>query len=173
MIANPIAEWRDFYVMIGTAAGAIIGATFVVATLAGTLDSKRDAGIRGFITPSAVNLGVVLVGAGVLAAPNVPSVFFDIVFGFGGLAGIVYGIVVITRIWAFPLDIPDISFYIVLPILSYVGFVLAAWWDWKYGDGDAPLRILACAFVLLLVVGMRNAWDMATFMITRKSNPPQ
>ena len=170
MTVNPIVAWRDYYVMIGTAAGAIVGATFVVVTLAGTME-KREAGLRGFITPNAVNLGVVLVGSGVLAAPNIPSLFFDAVFALGGLAGIAYCGIVIRRIRGFKLDVDDISFYVALPILSYMAFVVAAWWDWCYGDGEAPLRILACAFLVLLVVGMRNAWDMATFMITR--NPPQ
>jgi hypothetical protein len=170
MTANPIVEWRDFYVMIGTAAGAIVGATFVVATLAGSIE-KREIGLRGFITPNAVHLGVVLVASGILAAPNIPSLFFDAVFALGGLAGFIYCGIVIRRVWGFKLHADDISFYFVLPILSYLAFIIAAWWDWRYGNGEAPLRILACAFVVLLVVGMRNAWDMATFMITR--NPPQ
>jgi hypothetical protein len=169
---NPLVEWRDFYVMIGTAAGAIIGATFVVATLAGTSD-KRELGIRGFITPSAVHLGVVLVGSGVLAAPNIPSLFFDFVFGLGGLAGVIYSFIVASRIWHLRLDLSDRCFYVLLPFFSYLGFIAAAAWDWRYGDGDAPARILACAFIVLLVVSMRNVWDMATFMIMRGSNPPQ
>jgi hypothetical protein len=172
MTVNPIVEWRDFYVMIGTAAGAIVGATFVVATLAGASE-KRELGIRGFITPSAVHLGVVLVGSGVLAAPNIPSPFFDLVFGLGGLAGAIYGSIVASRIWHLKLDLSDRCFYILLPFFSYLGFIVAAVWDWRYGDGEAPLRILACAFIVLLVVGMRNVWDMATFMIMHSSDPPQ
>jgi hypothetical protein len=170
MTVNPVVEWRDYYVMIGTAAGAIVGATFVVATLAGTLE-KRDIGLRGFITPNAVHLGVVLVGSGVLAAPDIPSLFFDTVFALGGLAGVIYCAIVVKRIWGFALDFADISFYILLPTLSYLAFCAAAWWDWRYGDGETPLRLLACAFVVLLVVGMRNAWDMATFMLMRGSDP--
>lgn len=170
MIANPVVEWRDFYVMIGTAAGVIVGATFVVATLAGNME-KREIGLKGFITPNAVHLGVVLVGSAILAAPNIPSLFFDAVFGLGGLAGFIYCLVVLKRIWGMPLDLPDKSFYIALPALSYAGFAVAAWWDWRYGDGDIPLRILACAFVTLLIVGMRNSWDMATFMLLRGADP--
>jgi hypothetical protein len=166
MTVNPIVEWRDFYVMIGTAAGAIVGATFVVATLTGGIE-KRNIGLRGFITPNAVHLGVVLVASGVLAAPNIPSLFFDAVFALGGLAGFIYCLIVIKRIWGMPLDFADISFYAALPTLSYLAFIAAAWWDWRYGDGDTPLRTLAVSFVVLLVVGMRNAWDMATFMLTR------
>ena len=33
---------------------------------------------------------------------------------------------------------------------------------------DSPLYVLAAALILLLIVGMRNAWDMATFFIMRE-----
>jgi hypothetical protein len=29
-------------------------------------------------------------------------------------------------------------------------------------------EVLAATYVLLLIVGMRNAWDMANFMVTRR-----
>jgi len=61
MTSLPLHEWRDFYVMIGTASGAIVGAAFVVATLTSGID-KKAIGLRGFITPTAVHLGSVLVG---------------------------------------------------------------------------------------------------------------
>jgi hypothetical protein len=32
-------------------------------------------------------------------------------------------------------------------------------------DIDHGLELIAAALVALLVIGMRNAWDMATFMI--------
>jgi hypothetical protein len=33
---------------------------------------------------------------------------------------------------------------------------------------DGALEILAISLVMLLIVGMRNAWDMASFMIMRQ-----
>ncbi|MGD0867469.1 MAG: hypothetical protein ABSA49_18155, partial [Rhizomicrobium sp.] len=69
MTAWPLAEWRDFYVMVGTAAGVIVGATFIVASLAQGLE-KRELGMRGFITPTAVHLGSVLLGSALLAVPT-------------------------------------------------------------------------------------------------------
>ena len=72
MTALPLTEWRDFYVMIGTAAGVIVGATFIVATLAAQTE-KRELGMRGFITPTAVHLGSVLVGSALLAVPTLTS----------------------------------------------------------------------------------------------------
>lgn len=164
MTTLPLAEWRDFYVMIGTAAGVIVGATFIVATLASGLEA-RSVGLRGFITPIAVHLGSVLVGSAILAVPTLTPLVFAALLGLGGVAGVIYGVVVASRIWRMNLDLSDRSFYVVLPILSYCGMVWSAWMATK---PDAPvLETLAVSLVVLLVVGMRNAWDMATFMITR------
>ena len=42
-----LEPWHDFYVMLGGSAAALVGATFVVATLAGNME-KRTIGIKGF-----------------------------------------------------------------------------------------------------------------------------
>ena len=163
MAALPLAEWRDFYVMIGTAAGVIVGATFIVATLA--TGEARGIGLKGFITPIAVHLGSVLVGSAILAVPTLTSLVFAALLGIGGIAGMIYGAIVAGRIWHMNLDLSDRSFYVILPILSYAGMTGAAW---MVREPQMPaLETLAVSLVLLLVVGMRNAWDMATFMVTR------
>jgi hypothetical protein len=164
MIPLPLADWRDFYVMIGTAAGVIVGATFIVASLASGLES-RTLGLRGFITPTAVHLGSVLVGSAILDMPTLTPLLLAVLLGAGGLAGAIYGVVVATRIWKMKLDISDRTFYVILPILSYLamaGAALLARWA-----VEETLEILAVSFIVLLIIGMRNAWDMATFMILR------
>jgi hypothetical protein len=166
MTAWPIAEWRDFYVMIGTAAGVIVGATFVVASLASGLE-KREIGMRGFITPTAVHLGSVLVGSALLAVPTLTPPALVIILGAGGIAGALYGIKVAVRIRTMNLDLSDTAFYMALPILAYVAMVAAAAMVFRH-TGPA-FETLAASYVLLLIVGMRNAWDMANFMITRQA----
>ena len=159
-----LAEWRDFYVMIGTASGAIVGATFIVASLTAGI-KEREVGIRGFITPTMVHLSSVLVGCAILAVPTLTPFSLALMLGAGGVAGAAYGIVVATRIWAMKLDLSDRVFYVVLPILAYVlmaGAALMACWF-----VEPTFETLAVALVALLIVGMRNAWDMGTFMITR------
>jgi hypothetical protein len=164
MTALPLADWRDFYVMIGTASGAIVGATFIVATLAAGL-KERTLGLRGFITPNAVHLGSVLVGSAILSAPRLTPVALAILLGAGGLAGAAYGVVVATRIWSMKLDLADRACYVLLPILAYVAMAAAAMMEsWA---AERALQTLAVSLVTLLIVGMRNTWDMATFMITR------
>ena len=86
MTALPLADWRDFYVMIGTAAGVIVGATFIVASLASGLES-RTIGLRGFITPTAVHLGSVLIGSAILDMPTLTPLLLAVLLGAAGLAG--------------------------------------------------------------------------------------
>ncbi|HEX4077718.1 MAG TPA: hypothetical protein VHX61_02435 [Rhizomicrobium sp.] len=165
MTRLPLADWRDFYVMIGTASGAIVGASFIVATLAAGLKDRARMGMRGFVTPTAMHLGSVLVGSAILTVPTLTAVALAILLGAGGLAGMVYSVVVATRIWGMKLDLDDRAFYVVLPILAYAAMAAAAVVErWAV---TAALDTLAVALVTILIVGMRNAWDMATFMITR------
>ena len=161
----PLAEWRDFYVMIGTASGVIVGAAFVVATLAAGLE-HRTLGLRGFISPTTVHLGSVLVGSAVLMVPTLTRPWLMVLLGSGGIAGVVYSVIVAMRIWQLNLDISDRASYAIVPVLIYAAMAFAAFLArWRIG---ISLEILAAALVALLVIGMRNAWDMASFMISRE-----
>jgi hypothetical protein len=164
----PLSEWRDFYVTIGTASGAIVGASFIVATLASEL-KERTVGLKGFITPTAVYLGSVLVGSAILTAPTLTPFALAIILGIGGTAGAAYAVVVATRVWTMNLDLADRACYAVIPILAYAAIALAA--VFVSAAVVPSLNALAVAFVVILIVGMRNAWDMATFMITRNRDP--
>jgi hypothetical protein len=160
----PLAAWRDFYAMVGTAAGVIVGATFIVASLAAGL-KDRAVGLRGFITPTAVHLGSVLVGCAILDVPTLTPVMLATLLGTGGVAGAIYSVIVATRIWGMNLDRSDRGFYAVLPILTYLAMALAA--TRALWDLTETLEILAASLVVLLIVGMRNAWDMTSFMVGR------
>jgi hypothetical protein len=164
MMTLPLEIWRDFFVTIGTAAAAILGATFVVATLTNNV-KERSVGLRGFITPTAVHLGSAMVGSSILTMPVLAVWALVAAFGTGGAAGVVYCVIVWTRIRHLKIDLADRCWYVGLPALCYLAL------------GTAPLlvllekphtlEILAIAMIAMLVVGARNAWDMATFMIMR------
>lgn len=164
-----LSEWRDFYVMIGTASGALVGATFIVVTLTAGVPN-RMLGIRGFISPTAVHLASVLVGSAILAIPNISALAVMLLLGVGGLMGTVYGAIVVNRIWKLKLDLADRCCYGLLPIAAYAAMLAAALMIML--RVDSPLYVLAASLLLLLIVGMRNAWDMASFMILRNTNPP-
>src|ERR1700720_3055463 len=98
MTVLPLTEWRDFYVTIGTASGAIVGASFIVATLTSGVKDP-GIGLRGFITPPAVHLGSVLVGSAILTVPTLAALSLAVLLGAGGLAGDADRVLVSAPIW--------------------------------------------------------------------------
>ncbi|HTW35035.1 MAG TPA: hypothetical protein VMD53_10490 [Rhizomicrobium sp.] len=159
---HALAEWRDFYVMIGTASGAIVGAAFIVVTLVSNLE-KRALGVRGFITPIVVHLSSVLVGSAILTVPTLTPVSLAIILGTGGLGGTLYSIVAALRIWHMRLDADDRIFYVILPIIAYAAMATAAIMACTHNE--PTFETLAVSLVALLIIGIRNAWDMASFAI--------
>ena len=65
-----LAEWDSFYVIVGSAAGALIGLQFVVLTLIAqrTPNAPAEAG-QAFSTPTVLHFCVVLLIAALLRAP--------------------------------------------------------------------------------------------------------
>ena len=66
-----VSAWENFYVIVGSSAGALIGLQFVVITLIADLpmrDGTAQAG-QAFATPTVVHFGAVLLLAGILSAP--------------------------------------------------------------------------------------------------------
>jgi hypothetical protein len=166
----PIQDWHDFYLATGAGAAAILGATFIVATLLSNA-RQRTIGLKGFVTPSAVHLASVFAGSAVLLMPTLSVVEAVAVFLLGGLAGVVYCGIVWTRIRNLPVDLSDRFWYAALPALCYAAFFVGAVEIWL--DAMLGFEMLGIVFILLVIVGIRNAWDMATFMITwEERNPP-
>ncbi|HEY7977101.1 MAG TPA: hypothetical protein VID67_02830 [Rhizomicrobium sp.] len=165
-----LEPWHDFYVMLGGGAAALVGATFVVATLAGNIE-KRAIGIKGFITPATVHLGSVLIVSGLLMVPTLTPLFLALLLGIGGLAGLVYGIVIYFRVTSLRVDFIDRCWYGIFPLLLYgmLGAAAALIFVKDIGYG---LELIAVALMALLITGMRNAWDMATFMILGGPSAP-
>src|SRR5713101_5680571 len=67
---SEFAEWDSFYVIVGSAAGALIGLQFVVLTLIAERPPLRaaEAG-AAFATPTIVHFGTALLLSAVLRAP--------------------------------------------------------------------------------------------------------
>src|SRR5215831_4110975 len=124
-----LAEWESFYIIVGPAAGALIGLQFVVLTLIGDRPSMRiaEAG-AAFITPMIVHYEIVLLLSAVLLAPWHSIAPIAVIWGFVGVVGLVYQSVVLRRMRrqeAYKPGFEDWLFYVVLPFTSYVLLVLA------------------------------------------------
>ena len=94
--------WANFYVIVGSSAGALIGLQFVVITLIARMQPGRGAeqASDAFSTPSVVHFGVVLLLSAVVSAPWQGIGVSAILWGLVGCSGIAYTIVVAWRMRA-------------------------------------------------------------------------
>ena len=67
---DALAHWHEFYMLLGTAAGTLVGLLFVAATVgAGVFSSDRPAPLRIFLSASVVHFSSVLMVSLIVLAP--------------------------------------------------------------------------------------------------------
>jgi fatty acid desaturase len=160
--------WANFYVIAGSSAGALIGLQFVVMTLiAGRPTDRVEAQASdAFSTPSVVHFGVVLLLSAIGSAPWDGVVVVAILWGLLGLGGMVYSVVVARRMRAQRAYRPvfeDWLFHILLPFAAYVMLAGLSFAARSYTR--LSLFLVGAAALLLLFVGIHNAWDTVTHLI--------
>jgi hypothetical protein len=159
--------WNNFYVIVGSAAGALIGLQFVVLTLIANRPPLRaaDAG-AAFATPTVVHFGVVLFLAAIVCVPWQGMRILSVVWALLGLGGIVYTIRVVRHMrvqTAYRPVFEDWVFHVVLPLAAYAMLIGSAYW--AHSDAKPAPFIVAAATLLLLFVGIHNAWDAVTYHV--------
>src|ERR1700738_542129 len=99
MAAAPLAHWDNFYVIVGSSAAALTGLQFVVMAL--VADSRvRTATsdtVGAFGTPTVVHFSAVLLASAILSAPWHSIENVALAIGTCGLAGVVYGLIIVRR----------------------------------------------------------------------------
>ncbi len=163
-----LAGWQNFYVIVGSSAGALIGLQFVVLSLITDRPMARgDAEAGGAVaTPTIVHFGTVLGLSGILSAPWDGIGAASVLWGLVGLSGVVYGVIVARRMrvqTAYQPQFEDWFFHVLLPVAAYVMLVVCA------PAARAHLREtlfgVGAAALLLLFTGIHNAWDAVTYHV--------
>jgi hypothetical protein len=179
-----LAGWENFYVIVGSSAGALVGLQFVVITLIADMPVKQDVAEAGnaFSTPAVVHFGSVLLLAALLSAPWSGITAAAVLYGVVGLAGVVYSVVVARRMREQTVYQPvfeDWLFHGILPLAAYATLAVSAYATRLYVR--EALFAAAAAALLLLFIGIHNAWDAVTYHIfyrkpaqheSRSANPP-
>jgi len=162
-----LAEWDSFYVIVGSAAGALIGLQFVVLTLIAERPPIRapEAG-AAFATPTIVHFGAVLLLSAVLRAPWRSAGALAAPWALLGIGGLAYVTMVARQIRRQTVYRPvfeDWLFHAALPASAYAALVassLAA----RARTREALFGVGAAA-LLLLFVGIHNAWDGVAYHV--------
>jgi hypothetical protein len=163
-----LAGWENFYVIVGSSAGALIGLQFVVITLIANRPigpGQAQAG-DAFATPTVVHFGTVLLLSAVLSVPwhgiGGPAVLCALL----GLAGVAYAIIVTRRLRiqnAYQPQFEDWLFHALLPFAAYATLAASAYVARSHAH-EAMLGVAGAA-LLLLFIGIHNAWDAVTYHV--------
>jgi hypothetical protein len=168
MEALPLSHWENFYVIVGSAAGGLTGLTFVVIALIRDIANVRPAGVGAFVTPTIVHFGGVLALAAFLSMPDLTVEILSAAFVLGGLAGVVYGGIIAGNMRNYGTNyVPvreDWLWNVVFPTLAYAALLVVGILIWHHPV--AALHSVAAVSLLLLFIGIRNAWDIAVWMTT-------
>ena len=159
-------EWESFYVIVGAAAGALIGVQFVVMTLIAENPPPRvhEAG-PAFATPTIVHFSAALLLSSLVRIPWEGIAAIAALWGFVGLSGVVYSLVVARRMrrqTSYPPDLEDWVFFCLVPLVGYALLVICALIAVSHAH-EALLGVAAAA-LLLLFIGIHNAWDTVTYI---------
>src|SRR5215471_6007596 len=167
---SQLTDRSNFYVIVGSSAGALIGLQFVVLTL---IAQRPRLGVAeagaAFSTPSVVHFAVALLLSAAMTAPWHAVGAVAIFWGLVGLSGVVYSFVVARRLKIQTVYTPvfeDWLFHALLPMAAYVTLAVSALAAFIYPR--TALFLIGAATLLFLFVGIHNAWDGVTWHVFNK-----
>jgi hypothetical protein len=174
MAASLLAEWDNFYVIAGSAAGGLTGLTFVVIALASDAKRINLRGLRVYVTPTIVHFGAVLLLSAYLSMPHQGLLSLSLGFGAAGAVGLAYVAFIaahIGRISAAYIPVAeDWIWNAILPAIVYGTLLAVALLIWR--SLEYCLYAVAAALLLLMVIGIHNAWDIAVYNSVSKRDDP-
>jgi hypothetical protein len=166
VLLSALARWPNFYVIVGSSAGALTGLQFVVVALiaqSGGTTSKRE--IRAFGTPTVIHFCATLVISVVMNVPWLAVSPLAVCLAVLAIVGLIYSLTVIAhagRSTGYQPDAEDWFWYAGLPVLAYVMLGVAATLAWMLAVWS--LFLIAAISVLFLFMGIRNSWDTVTYV---------
>jgi hypothetical protein len=163
---NPISAWESFYVIVGSSGAALTGLQFVVIALTTEVRRRRStAQFDAFGTPTVVHFCVALLVSAILSSPWRELANAAMAVGVAGVFGLVYTALVVRRVrrqTVYALVFEDWLFHTALPFLAYATLLSGALTLVHHTD-DALFGI-ASSSILLLFIGIHNAWDSVTYI---------
>ncbi len=166
-----LAEWARFYGIVGPSAGTLIGLQFVVMTLVAGRPIVGGEGLgKTYATPTIVHFSAVLLLSALVSAPWQGLAIAAVLWGLVGLAGAIYVLIVARRLRmqsGYQPVFEDWLFHAQLPFAAYVVLTVSAC--------AAPSHVrealvgIGAAVLVLLFVGVHNAWDAVAYHVFVKN----
>lgn len=163
---DTLLQWENFYIIVGSSAGALTGLMFVVIALVAESQARTSTReLDAFGTPTIVHFCAVLLVSSILSAPWPALSQAAVAVGICGASGIVYSVIVVRRTRRttnYKPEMEDWIWHCVLPLIAYTTLFV--------GGLTLPVRHVPALFgiavfaLILLFVGIHNAWDTVTYI---------
>jgi hypothetical protein len=168
-----LSSWHEFYELLGTASAALIALLFVavsISTSVLTQDAESRRNTSTFMSPVVFHYANVLFLSLVALIPTQTFESFGLVIGIASVGSVSYSIVIAVRLHHNPIaDLADRLCYGAIPALCYASGLVVA--PLLFEEKPAGLDLLAGAALLLLVINIRNAWDLMISLARRVNRP--
>ena len=162
--------WQDYYLLIGSAAAALIGLLFVVVTL--TVGRELDTIERGqklYMTPIVFHLGGIVLLSGVAMSPVATPGLYALASGIIALIGLVGCIRIAHGIRTGPLGPTsdyDMVWYGIVPAAAYL-LLFGASMLLALRPSEMALAAVGAMLMAQLLISIHSAWDLVTFLAPR------
>jgi hypothetical protein len=170
-VIDSLVRWHEFYMLLGTASATMVGLLFVAVTVGSRVfTGDRRAPLRVFVSASVVHFSGILAVCLIVLAPLQSWVLFGALIVVCGCFGLAYYALtwrdMIRDGLNRAIDWDDRIWYAVVPVVTYL--LEAAAGVALLLQLDVGIAALAVSTGLLLVVGLRNAWDITVWATTRR-----
>ena len=159
-----LRDWQNFYMLAGTVSATLIGLLFVAISFGARLVNDRtESAVRAFVVPTVIHFGIVLSLSILAVIPTYTHLSLSAMLALIGGIGIAYIIRVLRQMKTHhrerqALHATHWLWHLLFPALSYLSIFgtaigLLFGFSWLLG-------LLALAVTGLIVVGLRNAFDL-------------
>jgi hypothetical protein len=161
-------RWANFYVIIGSSAGALTGLQFVVmALISETRPKTMTAEVNAFGTPTVVHFCVALLVSAIMSAPWPSLAQVSTALVLTGSFGIGYVTIVAMRARRtkeYRPVLEDWIWYTIFPFLANAAIFAGA--TMLLSRTTAGMFVIGAGALGLVFIGIHNAWDSVTFLVT-------
>jgi len=170
-LIGSLQHWHDFYTLIGSASATLVGLMFVAVSISdGAFTHQHQMGIRAFLSPTVVHFSAILIVCLISTLPDETWKWCAFLLIISGSIGLGYCAWIWRRMvhhgFTGTIDAVDRFWYAQLPIVSYLMIIAAG--IGLYRRLVWSLDLVAFALIALLLIGLRNSWDMTLWILDRR-----
>jgi surface polysaccharide O-acyltransferase-like enzyme len=164
-----LSAWYEFYALLGTAAAALVALLFVAVSIATevlTSEPQSRANTATYMSPVVFHFANILFLSLIALIPTQTWESFGVVIAAASIGSFGFSLFVMMRVHRNAIsDWSDRLGYGAVPMLCYATGLVSAWLIVE--EKPAGLNLLAAAALALLVVNIRNAWDLKISLARR------